>query len=104
MMADPPTELAGRGVPEIYRLEDRVEQLALATAALAELVMERLGITEEELAARITEIDGRDGAVDGRRLRRPRPCISCKAMVPADNELCQFCGATQPDVGPLDKI
>ena len=104
MMADPPTELAGRGVPEIHRLEDRVELLALATAALAELVMEKLGITEEELAARITEIDGRDGVVDGRRLKRPRPCTSCSAMVAADRDTCQFCGAAQPDVSPLDKI
>ena len=103
MMARPDEVLAPSRRRDLDRVEDRREQLALVTTALAELAIERLGITEEELAARIAAVDGRDGSVDGRRVERPRPCTSCSAMVAVGAGTCQFCGAAQ-DRGPLDGL
>jgi len=103
-MADPEEVVEPSRRRDLDRVEDRLEQLALVTTALAELAMERLGITDEELARRLAEIDGRDGAVDGRRTPRPRPCTSCSAMVAVGRSTCQFCGAAQPATGPLDRL
>lgn len=100
MMGDPGEDAGRPRRDELHRLEDRFERLALLTAALAELVLERLGATEEDLAAKIAEIDGRDGAVDGRRTRVARPCTSCQAAVPVDRTTCQFCGHPSRS-GPL---
>ncbi|MBX3312946.1 MAG: hypothetical protein KF906_01390 [Actinobacteria bacterium] len=104
MMADPADDPTNARRDELYRLEDRFERLALLTAALAELAMERLGIGEDELAAKVAEIDGRDGTVDGRRTRTARPCPSCRAAVPVDRTTCQFCGAPAGPQGPLATI
>lgn len=79
--------------------EDALMRLLLITQAMFELMQERLGITSEELMARIHDIDERDGTVDGRVTASPRDCASCGAKVPADRETCQFCGA---HAGPRD--
>jgi hypothetical protein len=72
--------------------EDDIMRLVLITQAMFELVGERLGITQDELMARIHEIDARDGTVDGRITPSPRDCPSCQAKVPAGRDNCQFCG------------
>ena len=90
MMADPADDPTNARRDELYRLEDRFERLALLTAALAELAMERLGIGEDELAAKVAEIDGRDGTGDGRTGRPAQPVVS--DAVPVDRTTCQFCG------------
>lgn len=71
---------------------DDVMRLVLILQAMFELMGERLGITQEELMARIHEIDGRDGTVDGRVTPAPRDCPACQTKVPVDRETCQFCG------------
>ena len=104
MMADPVEDSTRARRDELHRLEDRFERLALLTTALAELALERLGLTEDELAAKVAEVDGRDGAVDGRRTRTAQPCPSCRAAVPVDRTTCQFCGQPSATQGPLAAI
>lgn len=89
---------------EVWRLEDRLERLLLLTDALWELASERLGVTEEDLAAKVAEIDGRDGRVDGRRPRAARRCAACRAAVPHGRATCTFCGAPVAGAGPLDQV
>lgn len=82
-------------------LHDRVGRLILVTEAMWELLSERLGITVGDLAARVREIDARDGRVDGRRDSVPLAsqvrCPSCQAVVPTGKTTCQFCGAGVPE-------
>jgi hypothetical protein len=61
---------AARNVKEeLTYLEDRVDQLILLNAALWSLLEERLGLTEQELADRVQEIDLTDGTADGKITR-----------------------------------
>jgi hypothetical protein len=83
-------------------LADDLDRLRLVTEALWSFVGERLGVTEQELVARIQAIDLADGVADGRSTARPRPCPSCRAMVPADRAACQFCGAATPGQRAFD--
>lgn len=89
---------------ELHRMEDRFEQLLLLTEALAELTIERLGITVEDLAAKIAEIDARDGTADQRRGRTVATCSTCGAKIPQDRTTCQFCGDPGGPQGPLGTI
>lgn len=89
---------------QAWRNEDRLERLLLLTDAMWELLGERLGVSEAELAAKVAEIDGRDGSVDGRRVRPARPCDECGAAVPKDRATCLFCGHEQPGAGPFDAV
>jgi hypothetical protein len=81
--------------------EDDLMRLVLITQAMFELLGERLGITPDELLARIRDIDERDGASDGRATASPRDCPSCQAKVPVDRDTCQFCGAAAGDRDPF---
>jgi hypothetical protein len=90
---------------DIWVLEDRIERLLLLTDAMWELLSERAGVTDEELAAKVREIDGRgDGAVDGRRGREMRRCTSCQAAVQHGRTTCTFCGAPAPGAGAIDGV
>jgi hypothetical protein len=83
-------------------VEDTADRLVLVIEAMWEILSERLGVTEEELVARIQHLDGLDGEVDGRRgVRERRTCPACQAIVPARSVRCQFCGADTPDMDPF---
>ena len=103
-------EVAHRGRIEnaqdaIWTLEDRIERLLLITDAMWELLSERAGVTDEELAAKVHEIDGRgDGARDGRRARSIRRCTSCQAAIEHGRATCTFCGAPAPGTTPIDAV
>ena len=65
-----------------------IDTLALSCAAMWELLSEKLGVTEQELLAKIEEIDLRDGKLDGKianvkqampRLWASQQCEACCA-------------------------
>jgi hypothetical protein len=103
-------EVAHRGRIEnaqdaIWTLEDRIERLLLLTDAMWELLSERAGVTDEELAAKVHEVDSRgDGARDGRRARSIRRCGSCQAAIEHGRATCTFCGAPAPGATPIDAV
>jgi hypothetical protein len=82
-------------------LADQIDRLLLVTEAIWTLCRERLGLSDEQLMARIHALDASDGTIDGRHTRAPRRCAGCAAMVPAERETCQFCGAAVPGRDPL---
>ncbi len=73
-------------------LADKVEGLALVTRALFELLQESTGVSEDQLRAKITEIDLRDGQADGRMTPKPKKCPKCDAMMSPRFGRCLFCG------------
>lgn len=82
-------------------LEDDLARLMLVLDAMWSIMSERLGVTPEELAARIAAIDGADGSLDGRARSLPRRCPACDAAVGPDQRRCQFCGADAPGAHPF---
>lgn len=89
---------------ELWRLEDRIERLLVVTDALWELASQQLGLTDEQLTAKVVEIDGRSGQVDGRRPRVIRRCPSCAAAIAHGRPACAFCGADAPGGHALDQV
>lgn len=89
---------------EVWRLEDRIERLLVVTDALWELASEALGLTDDQLTAKVVEVDARSGAVDGRRARVIRRCPTCDAAIAHGRPTCAFCGAGAPGGHPLDQV
>lgn len=85
-------------------LDERIDRMLLVIEALWSLLKEQ-GLTDEQLAARIRELDESDGSTDGRRVAPPITCRSCQSKVPAGLVRCQICGTeTGFKPGPLDGI
>jgi len=73
-------------------LEDKLDSLALTCQALWEILRERTKLTEEDLIAKITEIDLRDGKEDGRMGSAGIPCPRCKRTLSRRHDNCMYCG------------
>jgi hypothetical protein len=85
-------------------LEERVAYLALISRALFELLQEKSGVTERELAAKITEVDLRDGKADGRMTPQPKKCPSCQSMMAPRFNRCLFCGYRDQTADPFNTV
>ncbi len=73
-------------------LDARVDRLALASQAMWELVQERTGLDDDDLLAKIREVDLRDGQLDGRARPAPRACNACGRQNNARRSACLYCG------------
>ena len=80
------------------RLDEKVNRLALICRAMFELMQASSGVTEDQLKAKIVEIDLRDGQADGKMTERAKPCPKCGATMSPQMGRCLFCGH-QDDVG-----
>jgi len=74
------------------RLDEKVNRLALICRAMFELMQASSGVTEDQLKAKIVEIDLRDGQADGRVTERAKTCPKCGAMMSPQMGRCLFCG------------
>lgn len=73
-------------------MQERLEVIALANQALFEILKSRLGITEEEVVARMAEIDARDGTRDGKMTPAVTACRNCGRKISSARRRCLFCG------------
>lgn len=86
---------------EVRRLEDRLERLELACAAMWSLVREVHGFTDEQLMARAIALDEADGKRDGKLGSGPKVCPSCQRTSPVRSSgKCLWCGAAMSE-GPF---
>jgi hypothetical protein len=85
----------GRTSDELDRLQGEVDRLTLACAALWSLLKEQ-GLTDEQLAARMQELDLRDGAADGKLSPSVVVCKGCSRKSRPDRKTCMYCGAELP--------
>lgn len=83
---------AGRsGAGDLYDLNLRMDRMLLVLDAMWSLMREN-GLTDEDLAARIREIDEADGTLDGRKTPHPVECPHCNSKVSPGRSTCTFCG------------
>ncbi len=74
-------------------LRTDIERLLMITEALWGILKEKHGYTDEELTNRITEIDRRDGAVDGRVAQSPPGSgPRCNRTLERKRPYCLYCG------------
>ncbi|MEM6468883.1 MAG: hypothetical protein AAF802_04890 [Planctomycetota bacterium] len=95
---------ADRARTETELLNVDIEKLYLITQALWTIMKEQHGYTDEELAAKVTELDLLDGKLDGKLERAPeRPlCSECGRKLMARRNICMYCGHRQT-VDPFDR-
>ena len=87
---------ADRYADDIKTLERRLDRLALASQALWEMLREAGHHSEEALAAKMQEIDLREGAADGKISRVVKNCLSCGRNSNSKRLECLYCGASLP--------
>lgn len=81
---------------ESSTVRDRVERMALVNAAMWSLISDKLGITAEELMAKIREIDATDGRQDGKISSTAQNCPKCNRVMNSVTGNCLYCGYTPP--------
>jgi hypothetical protein len=74
----------------------RLGRLALVSQALWELLRDRHGVSEEELKAKILEVDLRDGSKDGAIGTTVLSCPSCGNRTNSKRPMCIICGVPVP--------
>ncbi|PAY16816.1 hypothetical protein CKO51_24580 [Rhodopirellula sp. SM50] len=77
---------------EIARLEDKVESLALTCQALWEVARDHSGLSDEQLLAKVSEIDLRDGVADGKMGSGTESCRRCGRTISKRHMSCMYCG------------
>ena len=93
-----------RATKAIEDIEDRFEKLLIVNEAMWELLSEHLGFTDAHLVHKVREVDGRSGAVDGRRAVVVRRCSQCEAAISKGRSRCTFCGHAEPGLEPFDAV
>jgi hypothetical protein len=82
----------------IEDLNERIDSIALITRAMWSL-LEDQGLTNDQLIAKVDELDNLDGNRDGRMMHGPVDCPGYDSKVAPGLTRCQFCGI---DVAPVD--
>ena len=88
---------------EIGGVEDHIARLTLVCEAMWTLIQDHTELSDEDLFARIGELDDADGQSDLKMTRVAQTC-ECGAKVPVKMATCQFCGADAPYSTPFDLL
>lgn len=81
---------------DVARTQSTIDALSLSCAAMWELLSAKLGVTEEELMAKIEEVDLRDGKLDGKIANVKQACSGCGRTNNAKRGRCLYCGTILP--------
>jgi hypothetical protein len=79
-----------------------LEKLTLVCQAMWSLLQERTGLTERDLLNRVTELDLKDGVLDGKYTKPPVDCPKCGAKMSRKFNRCLFCGQEYSDGSAFD--
>ena len=94
----------GEAQRELRLIAERLDKLVLINMAMWSLVQERTGVSEEDLANRIQEIDLQDGVADGKVTRNVRQCPNCRRTMSRRHNKCLFCGSGNLGETALENI
>lgn len=95
-------ERSTRDQRDYDHLEDRVDKLLLVCSALWELLRDRTELTEDDLLAKVEEVDLRDGRADGKISKTVKKCPKCGRTMSPRHKQCLYCGAQDLTTGAFD--
>ena len=87
---------ADQSADRVRELEFTVNRIALACQAMWELLRASSGVTDDELLAKMHEVDLRDGTEDGRMTTKIIYCAKCGKPSNTRHARCMYCGAELP--------
>lgn len=78
---------------DVREIGDQLERTLLVCEAMWSILRDKLGVTDEELVARVNEIDLTDGKLDGKvRKTAVTVCEKCTRTVSMRFRKCTYCG------------
>jgi len=86
----------------VDELERRVNALTLASTALWALLKERTDLTEEDLLARMRDLDLADGCEDSKITKQVLRCPACDRVMNPRHKQCLYCGAANLKLEAFD--
>jgi hypothetical protein len=93
--ADSAADAAGqarRARSDAMDTEMRMDRVVLAFEALWTLLRDKVGLTEDDLAVRMNEIDLSDGKLDGKVRKSAVSCPKCCRTISRRLAKCIYCG------------
>jgi len=86
-------------------LEERVDRVVLLNMALWSLLRERARLSDQDLMARMEQIDLQDGVADGKVTRTgPTTCPQCSRTFSPRHRRCLYCGHEAAAQTPFDAM
>lgn len=85
------TRRADRQENRTATTNDQIERLMLASQAMWELLRDQLGMTDDQLRAKMHEIDSRDGTLDDKMGADIITCPHCGRKTNTRNKRCIYC-------------
>jgi len=95
---------ARKAVDGVSDVRESLDRLALICQSMWELLSERTELSEDDLLAKVREVDLRDGTLDGKAPSSPKECPGCKRLNNARREACLYCCAELPGGTAFDSI
>ena len=89
---------------EVRRLEAKIDGLALLCQALWEIIRDNTDFRDEQIEAKMKEIDLRDGRQDGRMVGHPTKCRKCGRPAHTRQRVCMYCGTAIHDGHLAEKL
>lgn len=89
---------------QIRELEGRLERLSIVSQGVWLLLKEKTGLTEDDLFAKVEDVDLRDGQLDGKVSRETTTCAACGRVMSRRHNNCLYCGAPRPVDSPFDGV
>lgn len=83
---------------EQAELRRQIDKTMMVLEAVWSLCREAHGWSDEQLVDRVTQIDLRDGQLDGKVRRVARPCPHCGKAIGADRSHCMWCGSSDGSI------
>jgi hypothetical protein len=85
----------------LQELQARVDALGLVVMAMWSIIQEKTQVTEQELAARVRDLDMMDGRADGRMPRMVSECRDCGRKMNLRHRACMYCGGESLQQSPF---
>lgn len=82
----------------------QLDKLGLVCQALWTLVQEKTDLTDKDLLERMTELDLKDGVLDGKQTKPPVECPKCGSMMCRKFNRCLFCGEEYSNGSAFDTV
>ncbi len=87
---------------DVARLARRLDQLTLTCQAMWELLRDNTEVTEDDLRAKISEVDLRDGKANGKVPNVLVDCTSCRRPTNTRRQSCLYCGESVRKIHAFD--
>jgi hypothetical protein len=78
---------------DLVSIHQKLDRLTLCCQAMWELLRDHSDLTEEDIDAKVIEIDSRDGSVDGKISPQTIECPACGRPSNTRRSTCVICGA-----------